>query len=273
MPQPGAASPQRNSCRADKTRAVHSISVKLAEKGDYPKKAAHEDDCLESNARLVMWRVAEPLVAEDAFTRLTLASPFLPGYSLHDQAEVILRMLNWPKPAEPSAADQGRVLVRSTPGAHGECAGRGGSAGPGGPPVRRPVAKYTQEHIPGQGFSEISRGRAAARTPPAVWPGKCFVYVSFQRWGVCEMWEMKISTNRGVFCSANLYRYQATRKVQIIACKVPENRALLEFPGAPPPFAGAVRKIGLRQCTHHNGCVGDHIDPSTPAMVAAACGL
>jgi hypothetical protein len=78
--------------------------VRLAEKGNYPKGAEHEDDYLESNARLVMWRVAERLVAEDAFAPLALASPFLVGYSVHDQEEVILRMLNWPKPAEPGSA-------------------------------------------------------------------------------------------------------------------------------------------------------------------------
>jgi hypothetical protein len=75
--------------------------VKLAAKGNYPKGVEHEDDYLESNARLVMWRVAERLVAEDAFALLTLASPFLLGYSIHDQEEVILRMLNWPEQAEP----------------------------------------------------------------------------------------------------------------------------------------------------------------------------
>jgi hypothetical protein len=71
--------------------------VKLAERGKYPKGAEHEDDYLESNARLVMWRVAERLVADDAFAPLKLSSPFLLGYSIHDQEEVILRLLNWPK--------------------------------------------------------------------------------------------------------------------------------------------------------------------------------
>jgi hypothetical protein len=71
--------------------------VKLAGKGSYPKGAEHEDDYLESNARLVMWRVAEQLVAEESFAALSLASPFVLGYSIHDQEEVILRLLNWPK--------------------------------------------------------------------------------------------------------------------------------------------------------------------------------
>lgn len=78
--------------------------VKLAEKGSYPKGDAHDDDYLESNARLVMWRAAEQLVAEGAFAPLTLASPFLVGYSIHDQEEVILRLLNWPKNAESATA-------------------------------------------------------------------------------------------------------------------------------------------------------------------------
>jgi hypothetical protein len=50
-----------------------------------------------------MWRVAEQLAAEDAFAPLTMASPFLLGYSIHDQEEVILRLLNWPKLAERDA--------------------------------------------------------------------------------------------------------------------------------------------------------------------------
>ena len=71
--------------------------VKLAERGGYPKGDEHEDDYLESNARLVMWRVAEKLVAEEAFAPLKLASPFMVGYSIHDEDAVILRLLKWPK--------------------------------------------------------------------------------------------------------------------------------------------------------------------------------
>jgi hypothetical protein len=70
--------------------------ITLAEKGNYPKGEEHEADYLESNARLVMWRVAEQLIAEEAFNTLKLASPFMVGYSIHDQEEVILRLLNWP---------------------------------------------------------------------------------------------------------------------------------------------------------------------------------
>lgn len=70
--------------------------VNLAQKG-YPKGDENDDDYLESNVRLVLWRVTERLVADDAFAALKLASPFMVGYSIHDQEEVILRLLNWPK--------------------------------------------------------------------------------------------------------------------------------------------------------------------------------
>lgn len=70
--------------------------ITLAETGKYPKGMEHEDDYLESNARLVMWRVTEQLVSTNAFASLAMASPFLLGYSIHDQEEVILRILNWP---------------------------------------------------------------------------------------------------------------------------------------------------------------------------------
>lgn len=80
---------------------------KLAKKGGYPVGAAHEDDYLESNARLVIWRVIERLVADGAFEPLTLAAPFMVGYSIHDQESAILRLLNWPAVAEPGAAADG----------------------------------------------------------------------------------------------------------------------------------------------------------------------
>ena len=54
------------------------------------------DDYLESNARLVLWRVTERLVEDDAFAVLKMASPFMIGYGIHDQEETILRFLNWP---------------------------------------------------------------------------------------------------------------------------------------------------------------------------------
>jgi len=74
--------------------------LELAESGEHPESAEHEDDYLASNARLVMWRVAERLVSEDAFATLFLASPFMVGYSMHDEEEAILRLLNWPRNAQ-----------------------------------------------------------------------------------------------------------------------------------------------------------------------------
>jgi hypothetical protein len=68
----------------------------LHERGDYPESQPNQDDYLESSARLVLWRVAERLIAEKAFQSLLLASPFVVGYGIHDQEETILRILNWP---------------------------------------------------------------------------------------------------------------------------------------------------------------------------------
>jgi hypothetical protein len=51
----------------------------LAEEGGYPVGLAHQDDYLESSVRLVLWRVAKRLVAEEAFEPLILGSPFMVG--------------------------------------------------------------------------------------------------------------------------------------------------------------------------------------------------
>jgi hypothetical protein len=70
-----------------------------------------------------MWRVAERLVSEDAFAPLLLASPFMVGYSVHDQEEAILRLLNWPRNAQQVAPPNG-----------GPAEPLGSSGGGGGPP-------------------------------------------------------------------------------------------------------------------------------------------
>ncbi|MGZ5508385.1 MAG: hypothetical protein ACXWKH_18590 [Limisphaerales bacterium] len=95
----------------------------LAESKDIPQTAEHEDDYLASNARLVMWRVAEKLISEDAFAPLSLASPFMVGYSVHDEEEAILRLLNWPRSAQQDAPPNG-----------GPAASLGNSGTGGGPP-------------------------------------------------------------------------------------------------------------------------------------------
>jgi hypothetical protein len=80
----------------------------LHERGGYPVSEPHQDDYLESSARLVLWRVAERLIAEKAFQSLPLASPFIVGYSIHDQEETILRILNWPAEASHSKSTRRR---------------------------------------------------------------------------------------------------------------------------------------------------------------------
>ncbi len=67
----------------------------LAEAGGYPTGDEDDDDYLEANVRLVCWRVAQRLVASDAFAPMKLASPMALGYSLHDEDPTILRFLNW----------------------------------------------------------------------------------------------------------------------------------------------------------------------------------
>lgn len=79
----------------------------LVESKDYPRGTECEDDYLASNARLVMWRVAERLVAEDAFAPLFLASPFMLGYSVHDEERAILRLLNWPRNSQQVSGENG----------------------------------------------------------------------------------------------------------------------------------------------------------------------
>jgi hypothetical protein len=82
----------------------------LAESKEFPQSAEHEDCYLASNARFVMWRVVEQLVSEAAFAPLLLASPFLVGYSMHDEDECVLRLLNWPRNTHQDAALNGAQL-------------------------------------------------------------------------------------------------------------------------------------------------------------------
>ncbi len=76
----------------------------LAQSEDFRPSPEDKDDYLGCNARLVMWRVAERLVSENAFAPLLLACPFMVGYSVHDEEEAILRLLNWPPNAQQGAA-------------------------------------------------------------------------------------------------------------------------------------------------------------------------
>lgn len=88
--------------------------TKHAEANEDAEKPDDVDDYLESNARLVMWRVAEKLLAEKAFAPLKLASPFLVGFAIHEQEEVVVRILNWPKPAEVQPeVDSGSAAIKA----------------------------------------------------------------------------------------------------------------------------------------------------------------
>lgn len=67
-----------------------------AEDPDYPSKQENEDDYLEGNFRILVWRVVERLVRDNAFDCLKKSAPFLVSYGLHDQEQRIIRILNWP---------------------------------------------------------------------------------------------------------------------------------------------------------------------------------
>jgi hypothetical protein len=69
----------------------------LSASGVYPKGTPTNDDYIEGNARIVLWKVIERLIASDAFSPLTLASPFRVGYQFHDEVLCVLRILNWPQ--------------------------------------------------------------------------------------------------------------------------------------------------------------------------------
>jgi hypothetical protein len=68
----------------------------FADSDDYPKAEAWQDDYLEGNTRIVIWKVLERLIESGVFEQLLLASPFYLGYELHDEELVILRILHWP---------------------------------------------------------------------------------------------------------------------------------------------------------------------------------
>jgi hypothetical protein len=67
-----------------------------AESADYPQQKENENDYLEGNFRILVWRVVEELVASGAFDCLNRSKPFLVSYGLHDQEQRIIRILDWP---------------------------------------------------------------------------------------------------------------------------------------------------------------------------------
>lgn len=71
--------------------------IQLRENADYPpKNNPIENDYVEGNVYILLWKVVERLIASHAFDRLSLASPFLIGYEFHEDELFVLRILNWP---------------------------------------------------------------------------------------------------------------------------------------------------------------------------------
>jgi hypothetical protein len=64
---------------------------------DYPRDERF-NDYTEGSTRIMLWRIVERLIADDAMSQLRLASPFRLGYQLHDRPLTVLRILNWPNP-------------------------------------------------------------------------------------------------------------------------------------------------------------------------------
>ncbi|MFB6363472.1 hypothetical protein ACFCP7_05330 [Paenibacillus elgii] len=67
----------------------------FADSDDYPKGYTEMQDYLESNLSIVFWKVIDRLIREKHFSVLKMASPFFVGYGLHDQDQVLLRIINW----------------------------------------------------------------------------------------------------------------------------------------------------------------------------------
>ncbi len=78
----------------------------------YPKRNEGDDDYLDGNVRIVLWKVVERLVAADAFCQLRRAHPFFVGYAFHDEEEVILRVLNWPDDVPQRMKDAGKQFEK-----------------------------------------------------------------------------------------------------------------------------------------------------------------
>ena len=82
--------------------------IDLSESGSYPQKDHDvEDDYIEGNTRIVLWKVIERLIANNVFDQLHLASPFYVGFALHEDDQTPpLRILNWPNMTQNTSHDQ-----------------------------------------------------------------------------------------------------------------------------------------------------------------------
>lgn len=64
---------------------------------DYPRLGQGDDDYLEGNAHIVVWKVTERLIEDDAFAHLRLAQPFYIGHEFHERGLEVMRIINWPE--------------------------------------------------------------------------------------------------------------------------------------------------------------------------------
>lgn len=81
--------------------------TELSESNAYPPRNNDvEDDYINGNVRIVLWRVVEQLIAHNIFVHLHLATPFHVGYELHEDELVVLRILKWPPITENTFHDQ-----------------------------------------------------------------------------------------------------------------------------------------------------------------------
>lgn len=70
--------------------------AEFSESDQYPQSQRGKGDYLDGNTRIVLWKVLQRLVENDAFARLRLSSPFRVGYQFHEEELVVIRILNWP---------------------------------------------------------------------------------------------------------------------------------------------------------------------------------
>lgn len=68
----------------------------------YPEHQEGQEDYLEGNTRLVLWRALERLIANKTFLRISMTSPFRIGYQFSEEVLIVLRFLNWPDGKENS---------------------------------------------------------------------------------------------------------------------------------------------------------------------------
>ncbi len=82
--------------------------VDLSESDNYPQPHNNiEDDYIEGNTRIILWKVVERLIASNIFDQLHLSTPFHVGYALHeDDQTTVLRILNWPNLTQNAASNQ-----------------------------------------------------------------------------------------------------------------------------------------------------------------------